>query len=116
MEVSLAREEPQKRGELSNVALVTLSIQLLDLFGAEGELGDGDNDSYAFRRDGRLNTLVSADTWEAVRRELRPELDMAIQDITDRREKKRGRSTEGDNWLAIRRSPSTRSPFRQLSM
>lgn len=119
MEVAIAREEPQKVGEVSRVAGGTLSIQLLDLFGGDGELcADSDTDTpYGFRRDGRLNLLMSTEAWDAVRAQLRPELDLAINDLKERREKKRGRSSDGDGWLAIRRSsPSTRSPFRQLSV
>lgn len=120
VEVSMNREEPQKSGRGAKHSTATLSIQLLDLFGASGELcGDSDSEiPYGFRREGRMHLLVSTEAWGSIREQLRPELETAIKDLTERREKKRGRTNEGDGWLTLRRSPSksSRSPFRQLSV
>ena len=117
-EVSLAREHPEKCGKISPETIDTLAVQLLDLFGVQGDLDvDNDPDSpYTFRTEGRLRKILEDDVWEALRHQLNPELEKAAVDLNDRRENKRRRAAEGSGWL-IHGSPyrNPRSPFRQLS-
>jgi len=116
-EVSLIREEPNKcLKHLKDKADAILPIQLLDLFGAENEFGpDSIADPSNQRREGRLRQLLREESWQAIRGQIQPELTAAIEDVTKRLEKKRGRS-DGDGWLTtVRRRSPTRSPFRQIS-
>eukprot|EP00977_Amphora_coffeiformis_P011032 scaffold2633_cov156-Amphora_coffeaeformis.AAC.12 len=116
-EVSLIRQEPNKCLKyLKDKADSILPIQLLDLYGAENEFGDDSiADPSNQRREGRLRQLLPEDSWHAIRGQIQPELTAAIEDVTKRLEKKRGRS-DGDGWLTtVRRRSPTRSPFRQIS-
>ena len=119
-EVSLARREPHRlqNGRVDKKVVSILPIQLLDLYGVDEELCVDDSRNSCRPRDGRLRQLLPLETWDAIRDQIRPELDDAIADLRSRRDKKRGRSSEEEGWLvAYRRSPSNpRSPFRQVSI
>jgi hypothetical protein len=117
-EISLARETMHKSHVNPEITKI-LSVQLLDLYGEDAELCvELDPDAtHSFRREGRLRHLLAVPTWDAIRGQIRIELQSAEDDIATRRAMKRSRSTEGDSWFgSYRRSPSKRSPFRQISV
>jgi hypothetical protein len=117
-EISLARETMQKSRINPEITSI-LSVQLLDLYGEDAELCiELDPDATdSLRREGRLRHLLAVPTWDAIRDQIRIELQGAKDDIGTRRATKRSRSMEGDSWFgSYRRSPSKRSPFRQISV
>lgn len=96
-----------------------LAAQLLDLFGETSEFGVGVAESFSdptARRYGRLKEVVCGSVWEAIRRQLRNELERATNDIQAKRSGKSNGSMEvGWHTTGIRRS-GNQSPFRGIGM
>lgn len=97
-----------------------LADQVLDLFGEASEFGPSPSavdvvGNTSGRREGKLRPLLSKETWDGVRRQLRFYLDLAVAELTAKLRSERKRPEAGS--LFLRRSSSgSSSPFRGIGI
>jgi hypothetical protein len=123
-EVSIHRQESSSvdrdLDSSSSSSLRTLALQLLDLFGDEAEFNElfAGTGSLPIQRKGRLEAVVSGDTWDIVRSQLGKELRMATEQLKAKVSRQRNLSVDqGGGAVLVRRSSTrTLSPFRGLGI
>jgi hypothetical protein len=118
-ELSIAKEVSKRHTGTDEVpqSFTTVCLQVLDLFGEKSEFDEllADTGPLPVQRNGRLQSVVSSVSWESVRQQLRDEIGHATDQLKVR-VYNRNQQIDNNGALLVRRTSTSRSPFRGISL